>query len=315
VRGLVASGANLLLAQVGTEYGRDALKALDFHACAEMFMTPTADFADIVLPTASCFEREALKIGFEISEAAQSHVQLRPAVVPPPGEARSDTRIMFDLAHHLGLDAAFWDGDIDAAYREQLGPTGVTLEELRAAPGGVRVKLHTRARKYAEPDAAGNPRGFATPSRKVEFYSERLLTHGYAPLPDFVEPPVGPASRPDLAARFPLVLTCAKPTLFCQSQHRSLPSLRKRQADPQVMLHPAAAHARAIGDGEWVEIETPEGRVRARARLSDELDPCVAVGEHGWWQACAEIGAPGYDPFGPEGANFNRLISHKPLDP
>ena len=45
--------------------------------------------------------------------------------------------------------------------------------------------------------------------------------------------------------------------------------------------------------------------MRARARLNDGLDPRVVIGEHGWWQACAAIGAPGYDPFGPEGANLN----------
>src|SRR5207245_5777828 len=89
----------------------------------------------------------------------------------------------------------------EAAYRHQLAPTGVTLEQLRAAPGGVRVPLQTRHAKHAEPDANGAPRGFATPSRRVELYSQTFLDHGYAPLPDFSEPPVGPVARPDLATR------------------------------------------------------------------------------------------------------------------
>src|SRR5262249_49949958 len=159
---------------------------------ADLFMNPTAALADIVLPVASAFEREGLKMGFEISAEAQSLIQLRPAIVPPPGEARSDTRIVFDLASRLGFAEQFWNGDIDAAYRPQLGPSGVTLERLRAEPGGVRVPLEQRHAKYAEPDANGVPRGFATPSRKVELYSETFLEHGYAPLPDFVEPQVGP---------------------------------------------------------------------------------------------------------------------------
>ena len=70
-----------------------------------------------MLPVASCFEREALKIGFEISAEAQSLVQLRQAVVPPPGEARSDTEFVFALAERLGLGEQFWNGDVDAAYR------------------------------------------------------------------------------------------------------------------------------------------------------------------------------------------------------
>ena len=72
---------------------------------------------------------------------------------------------------------------------------------------------------------------------------------------------------------------------------------------------------RGIATGDWVAIETPEGSVRARARLNDSLDPRVVVGEHGWWQGCAELGMPGYDPFGPSGANFNLLIGTAARDP
>jgi anaerobic selenocysteine-containing dehydrogenase len=312
---LIGFGANMLLNHANGAYGREALKALEFFAHADLFMTPTAELADIVLPVASSFEREGLKIGFEISLEAQSFIQLRPPVVPPPGEARPDTDIVFDLAARLGLADQFWGGNIDAAYRHQLAPIGITLEELRAAPGGVRVPLKIRYGKHAEPDANGAPRGFATPSRKVELYSQTFLEHGYPPLPDFIEPAIGPVARPDLAADFPLILTSAKPILFCQSQHRVLPSLRKRARDPEVELHPEAAQARGVTNGDWVAIETPEGRVRARARLNASLDPHVVVGEHGWWQACTEIGAPGYDPFGPDGANLNLLISTAVLDP
>ena len=130
-----------------------------------------------------------------------------------------------------------------------------------------------------------------------------------------MEPEVGPVAQPALASRFPLVLTSAKNTLFCNSQHRGLPSLRRREPHPEVELHPEAAAARGIAAGDWVAIATPEGRVRARARLNASLDPRVVCGQHGWWQRCAEAGAPGYDPFGPEGANLNLLIGTASLDP
>jgi anaerobic selenocysteine-containing dehydrogenase len=315
VRAVIGFGANMLLAHADGRRGREALKALDFYAHADLFMNPTAELADVVLPVASAFEREGLKIGFEISPEAQSLIQLRPAVVPPRGEARPDTDIVFALADRLGLAAQFWHGDIEAAYRHQLAPTGVTLEQLRAAPGGVRVPLQTRHVKHAELDANGAPRGFATPSRRVELYSQTFLDHGYAPLPNFSEPSIGPVARPDLAARFPLILTSAKSSLFCQTQHHALPSLRKRAPHPEVELHPTAAQARGITSGDWVSIETPDGSVRARARLNADLDPRVVVGEHGWWQGCTELGAPGYDPFGPMSANFNLLIGTAALDP
>jgi anaerobic selenocysteine-containing dehydrogenase len=315
VRAVIGFGANVLLAHAGGIDGRAALQTLDFYAHADLFMNPTAELADVVLPVASAFEREGLKIGFEISPEAQSMIQLRPAVVPPPGEARPDTDIVFDLAGRLGLAAQFWNGDIEAAYRHQLAPTGVTLEQLRAAPGGVRVPVQTRHAKHAEPDGHGVPRGFATPSRRVELYSQTFLEHGYPPLPDFSEPPSSPVARPDLAERFPLILTTAKSPVYCQSQHRALPSLRKRAPHPEVEMHPSAAQARGIASGDWVSIETPEGGVRARARLNADLDPRVVVGEHGWWQECAELGAPGHDPFGPTGANVNLLIGTAARDP
>jgi anaerobic selenocysteine-containing dehydrogenase len=315
VRGLVGFGHNMLLAQSDPIRGRAALAALDFYAHADMFMTPTAELADVVLPIASCFEREALKIGFDISEEAQSFVQFRQAVVPPPGHARPDTDVIFDLARRLGLAEQFWGGDIDAAYRQQLKPSGISLEQLRAEPAGLRVPLTTKHAKHAAVDAKGNPRGFATPSRKVEFWSETLRDHHYEPLPIFIEPQIGPLAAPAVAARFPLVLTCAKPTLFCQTQHRALPSLRKRHSHPEIEIHSSAATARGLVAGDWVSVETPAGAMRARVHLNDQLDPRVVVGEHGWWQSCEELGIPGYDPFSPDGANFNATVDPSVRDP
>ena len=315
VRGLLGFGANILVAHAGARRGQDALAALDFYAHADMFMNPTAAFADVILPVATPFEREVLKVGFEVSAEAQSHVQLRAPVVAPLGESRSDADIVFDLAGRLGLGEYFWDGDLDVAYRHQLAPSGLTLEALRASRGGIRVPLQTRHAKYAELDANGTPRGFATPSRKVEIWSEEFRANGYAPLPEYEEPEVGPVARPDLAERFPLILTSAKNSLFCNSQHRGVPSLRKRNPDPTIELHPDSAAARGIVSGDWVKIETPEGSIRMRAKLNANLDPRVVVGEHGWWQACEALGSPQYDPFSSDGANLNLLIGTAVLDP
>ena len=181
IKALVGFGGNMVMAHGDSASGRAALRCLDFFVQADLFMTPTAELADIVLPVTTPFESEALKIGFEYSQEAQSLVQLRQPLVPPRGEARSDLQIVFDLATRLGLGEHFWDGDIEAAFRHQLAPSGITLEELRANPAGVRVPLTTRYRKYADT-------GFATPSRKVELYSATLAAHGYSPLPTFEEP-------------------------------------------------------------------------------------------------------------------------------
>ena len=313
-RGLVNFGANLVMAHGDSARGRDALAALDFYVHADLFMNPSAEQADIVLPVTSAFEAEGLKVGFEVSQEAQSLVQLRAPLVPPRGEARSDLQIIFALATRLGLGAHFWDGDLDAAWRHQLAPSGVTLEQLRADPAGVRLPLVTRHRKYAEHDGDA-PRGFRSPSRKIELYSEVLADHGYPPLPEFEEPRTSPGSRPDLAERFPLILTCAKSLHFCESQHRNLSSLRRRAPDPEVELHPDTARSRGIAAGDWARLETPQGSIRARAKLNASLDPQVVCGQHGWWQSCDELGLPAYPPYGPDSANLNMVLRQTPSDP
>ena len=249
IKALVSFGGNMVMAHGDSARGREALRSLDFFVQADLFMTPTAELADIVLPVTTPFESEALKIGFEYSQEAQSLVQLRRPIVAARGEARSDIQIVFDLATRLGLGTHFWNGDIEAALRHQLAPSGITLEDLRAHPEGVRMPLTTRYRKYADS-------GFTTPSRKVELYSATLAAHGYEPLPAFEEPLISPRSRPDLADRYPLVLSCAKSLFFCESQHRQVAALRKSAPDPLVEIHPCTAETRGIKAGDWVSLDT-----------------------------------------------------------
>jgi anaerobic selenocysteine-containing dehydrogenase len=313
IKGMVSFGTNVLVSHADTARGATALKALDFAVHIDMFMTPSAELADIVLPVNTPWEREGLCTNFKVGADATSFAQLRPPVVESRGESKSDIWIAFELAKRLGLAEQFWDGDIDASYREMLAPSGLSLEQLRQQPSGVHVPGETRYRKYAGNGTGAA--GFATPSRKVEIFSEMLQAAGQAPLPDYVEPAVGPKSRPDLATDYPLVLTSAKSLHYCHSQHRGLPSLRKREPDPLIEIHPDAAAARDIADGDWVRLATPDGAIRARAKLRDSLDPRVVSATHGWWQACTALGLPGYDATSTAGANINLAIGNKETDP
>ncbi|HWH35096.1 MAG TPA: molybdopterin-dependent oxidoreductase [Acidimicrobiales bacterium] len=314
-RGLVSFGANLLMAHGDSRRGREALRALDFHVHLDMFMSPTAEQADIVLPVTGAFEAEGLKVGFEVSQEAESLVQLRAPLVPAVGEARPDIGVIFDLATRLGLGQDFFEGDVDAGWAHQLEPSGVTLRQLRDDPAGVRLPLETRHRKYEVVGDGGVPAGFDTGTGRIELYVEDFLDVGQPPVPAFTEPRLSPRSRPDLAQDFPLVLTCAKALHFCETQHRQVASLRRHVPDPEVEMHPDTAAARGIAEGDWVEIATPKGRVRARAAFSATLAPGVVCGQHGWYEPCEELGLPGHPPFGPNSANLNLVLSQTPSDP
>jgi len=302
VRALVGFGANLLLSHADAARGAEALRRLEFHVQTDLYLTPTASYADIVLPIASAWEREGLRVGFGVDQAACELVQLRPAVVAPRGEARADIDVVFDLAVRLGLAAEFWDGDVDAALAHHLAPSGLTLEMLRGAPGGIRVPLETGHRKYRRS-------GFATPSGKVEIFSAALQAIGEPPLPVFRAP------APAGGERFPLVLTSVKTPLYCHSQHRNLPRLRRLEPDPVAEMSPATATSRGVAAGDWVAISTPRGRVRARARFNASLADGIVAAQHGWWQGCPELGLPGYDALDPDGANINLAIGAEAADP
>ena len=80
-------------------------------------------------------------------------------------------------------------------------------------------------------------------------------------------------------------------------------------------MNPATAASHGVGAGDWVAIVTPQGSVRARARLTTGLADGVVAAQHGWWQACAALDLPGYDPQGPDGANINLVIGNQTFDP
>lgn len=338
VRAMMAFGTNPLVSQADVDMGRQALQALEFHVHCDLFETPSARYADILLPINTPWEREGLRVGFEITPQAQERIQLRPRMVSPRGESRSDNDIVFDLACRLGMADLFFGGSLEQGWNHMLAPLGITAADLRAADGGMRLPLAHHDRKYAAAsggedapehsradDLPGTPpentppgagpaavAGFATETRRVELYSERLLRHGHAPLPVHRDPAEAPGGGD---ADYPVVLTTAKSGYYCHSQHRSLVSLRKRDTLPRIGLHPALAARRGIAAGDWVRVRTRAGQARFVAQLQPDLQENVAVADYGWWQACPELGRDGYPVQGQYSSNYNALIRADAADP
>ena len=315
IKALVAFGGNIVIANSNSLAAREALMKLDFFAQIELFMTPSAELADLVLPAATFFESFNIKRGFPNTLAAHRWVQYRPRIIAPLYETRSDLEIIFDMAVRLGLGDRFWNGDIEAAFNDQLQPAGLDLDMLKENPGGVSVDVPMVHRKFAQIDKhAGTPRGFATPSRRVEIYSQLFKDHGYDPLPAYREPRISPVSKQEWAGRYPLILTCSKLLHFCHGQHRAVPSLRKAVPHPFVEINPVKARELNIENNEWVRVETPLGKIKVKAKLTDGIDTGVVCIQHGWWQSCPELGLQGYDPYSSDGANANILFGTDCID-
>jgi anaerobic selenocysteine-containing dehydrogenase len=306
IRGLFGFGRNFLVNHADSERGARALNKLEFFVHCDVMMTPTASMADIFLPVNTPWERQALRVGFEGTQAAASLVQFRQAVTESAGESRSDAFIVFELAKRLGFGHLFWDGDIDAGHNYILAPLHLTLDDLRAQPGGISIPGEPQYFQYRR-------NGFKTHTGKLEIFSEVFRDAGEAPLPVFVEPAMSPYRTG--SEEYPLVLTSAKVVHYCHSQHRSIPSLRRRAANPEVSLHPETAGERGIKEGDWVEIRTSKAKVHMQAKFDAALHRRVVSAQYGWWQSNESLGLSGFDAFTDAGANYNRLIADDSADP
>jgi anaerobic selenocysteine-containing dehydrogenase len=306
IRGLFGFGRNFIVNHANGDQGAKALGNLEFHVHSDVVMTPTAAFADIFLPVNTPWEREALRVGFEGSQAAENLIQLRQAAVSSVGDSRSDAQIVFALATRLGFGDLFWNGDINAGLNTILAPLKLTLDDLRAQPGGISLAGEPDYFRYRQ-------EGFKTQTGKIEIFSEVFRDAGENPLPRFLEPALSPYKAE--SNEYPLVLTSAKVVHYCHGQHRHVPSLRRRSPEPEVSMHPQTAGERGISEGDWVDIRTKSGRARMRAKFDASLDPRVVSAQYGWWQGNEELGLQAFDSLADSGANYNRLISDQHADP
>ncbi len=201
---------------------------LEFIVVSDFVFTPTAELADLVLPPTHWLEQD------DVVFYHQVWCILARQKVAQVGEARDDRAVIIDLAHRLGLDQAFPWKDWDDYLRWILEPSGMTFEEF--AEKGILLG-EMQYRKHEQ-------QGFPTPSGRVELVSSIMQEAGQPGLPVYVEPPLSPLSRPDLAKEYPLILmTGAKIMPFFHSAGRNISSLRKLHPRPMVDLHPATAGA------------------------------------------------------------------------
>jgi anaerobic selenocysteine-containing dehydrogenase len=288
IKAVYMQGTNPLVTYADSRKTFEALQKLDFIALADIFMTPTASLADIVLPAATHFEFN------DIGHYGLGHgyILARPKVVEPPGECWPDIKILNELGKALTPEQ-YWYDDYEQFLDEVLRPSELNYRQFAAQ--GV-LKGIPEYRKYLSA-------GFKTPTGKVELSLSRADKLSVPALPGFSALP----QKED--KNFPWVLTSSKSRMYLHSSYRWLKPLRDKRPRPKVELHPETAEKLGIQHGDEVIIETGKGKIIQIAHVTDTIHPKVINCAYGWWFPEAKPESQ-YDW---KTSNFNMLTSIETL--
>jgi anaerobic selenocysteine-containing dehydrogenase len=277
IKGLIIQGSNPILTWPNVNKVRRGIEGLELMVAVGIFMTETAKLADIVLPAAAFLEKAWL-VDYVFNSLPM--VGFTDRVIDPPGRSLPDWKIWSELGKKMGYQDLFpWEND-EEVFRDLLAPTNITLDQLRNNPQGVFYRPLERQRYLKE--------GFNTPSGKVEIYSGTLEKHGYDPIPTFSEPAETPIKDSRLAKEYPLLLTTGtKINVFYHSEYRNIRSLRSLAPEAFFEINPITAEALKIGENDMAIIESPRGRIKMRAHVTEDIVPGVVSMTHGWAEANA----------------------------
>jgi anaerobic selenocysteine-containing dehydrogenase len=291
VRAILLQASNPVVTRPNAKMVYKALSQVEFLSVADFFLTPTAELADIFLPSATWLEVDYTG-GFFFR---WGYLFPRKKIVQI-GECKSDFEIWNELGRRMGQKQ--WGANHIEDLDQILAPSGLTWADVRDKPF---LRGEVRYRKYLD-------RGFSTPTRKVELYCTIFEKWGYDPLPTYKEVPESPVSKPELAKEYPYILiTGPRSPVFFHSEHRMIPWLRECHPDPIIEIHPDTAKKHGIKEGDWVYIETPRGKIKQRARMLPGINPKVVCIQHGWW--FPEIKTPDH---GWDQSNSNILTDNDP---
>lgn len=259
ITSMVIFGSNILASHENTELVRTAIGKLDLLVVCDLFMTPTARYADVILPTSSWLERDQV-VEFN------SYIAARQKIATVDG-CRSDEEIILELAERLGLSRHFFPS-LEAALDAKLAGIGLTWEQFTKIG---YIRNEKRYCKYRDG-------GFRTRSGRVNLMNNGLLAMGYEPFPVFRCPP-------EADAALPYLMTSAHPRQFYNTEFHQLPTTSRSQTTARVTVHPDTAEREGLSDGEEVDLFTRAGArgVRMTVKISNSVAPNVVMADAGWW--------------------------------
>jgi anaerobic dimethyl sulfoxide reductase subunit A len=268
IRGLWASRLNLISSMPNfNRITKELVPLLEFIVVSDMFMTASAQYADIVLPACSIYE--CSDVFFPLGNGSHNYVQLQQKVIEPLHESKSDLEIVASLAKRMGL-SDFLTGSEEELLDLLLASghpsmEGITVAKLKESP--------------MLPSISSMP-AFATPSGKLEFYVERLKNFKQE-LPYYLEPME--SQRTPLAQKYPLSLLTPHPKHRLHSTFANIPWIRQLDPEPTLEMNPADARARLIQDGDIVRVFNDRGDVKLRVKLNQGVMSGLLRLEEGWW--------------------------------
>ena len=261
-----------------------ALKEAEFIVLHEQFMTPTAKFADILLPNNTYMERNDIALG-----VGTAYYGYQNKVIEPLGESKSQLEIASALAARLGIS------DYDTGTEEEL--LRRLAEQAHIPNYEAFKKAGIYKPKQAEPyvafrkqieDPENNP--FPTPSGKIEIYSQQMADINdplCPPIPKYIE--TWESCNDPLAQKYPIQLITNHAKRRALAQFETLPWLR--ELIPQaIVINTADAKARGIRDGDRVRVFNDRGETLVQAQVTKRIMPGVANLPSGAWYNPDETG-------------------------
>ncbi|WP_290649042.1 formate dehydrogenase subunit alpha [Aquisalimonas sp.] len=274
IRGMYILGENPFVSDPDVEKVRKALARLEFLVVQDIFLTETAEFADVILPGSAFAEKTGTVTNTD------RRVQLGRQALRPPGEARQDWHIICQIAQRVGYPMEY--ADVAAVFDEFAGCTD-SYASLN------HTVLGDHGRWYPCPDpehSEGEPIVF-----KDTFPRGRALL-----VPARQSPPVEATD-----AEYPLVLNTGRVLEHWHTGTMTRRSQVLHGLSPEgfVEIHPDDAAGHGIADGDWVEVASRRGSIRIRAQVRDRIARgSVFVPMH-YREACANVLThPAVDPDG-----------------
>ena len=262
-----------------------ALKQLDYMVCSELWLTPTARYADIILPVTSAAERNDLTRPWP---SGPYFTSMRKAI-EPIGECKSDLRIAEELADKLGIeDFQKYPDEMKALkflikLREDTRKNIRNIDEFREK-GIYRLKIEEPYVAFKEQIEDVENKPFQTPSGKIEIFSQRIADLNdpdNPPIPKYLERWEG---RYDpLSEKYPLQLLSPHPKNRVHSELFLVEWLM--EVDPHVAwINPIDAEPRNIKNGDEILVFNDRGKLTIKTWLTERIIPgAISIFEGAWY--------------------------------